>query len=691
MKKDSVASFRSLGQNWSKLLAMSLIIALSFAFIFGLSITPNKAKDTIALSLVENRAYDLNVKSTSEKGFSKDEKEKLSAVEGAEVEYVFSLDNASLDAEMSFYELLDAFGTEALMKQDGMTQENAEHLIRWVKVLLPDQKDFLTLSPELMADGNYRLMAFPDGKKDTVNVFNLEAGRMPVSDSEIAVDYLYRGAEIDDTVSLFGKEYKVVGAVRTPLYYVRSGEPDLINLEPLEGIFYLNGSSPKAPSIDALLKESVKTYVDAHSANLPESIKTSLKEALDGMEITYSFPEFTDAYLYFPERDASGLFSSEYEAFLKDKKEALSALSKDITVLTPNDAYSRTILKQSCKKMNSIILVLPVFFLAVSGLVVSISMSRMIEENRSRIACLSSLGYHDFRISLRYYFQALASTLTGILIGLGVGYHLVFPLIYDAFNYLFLLPEKMASSIDFPLTLVSGLIMVAIITALTFAQLKQTLHPLPAELLLPKSPGEGTQTRLERSSFWKKLPFRAKSTIRNLARFKKRVWMTLLSVGGSTAIVFAGFSLFDITQALQEGEGGAVAKSIVPVSYFLIIFAILLVALVLYNLTNMSITERERELATLEVLGYHDGETVLYLYREIAVMTVLGLILGIPLGMGLMEIVVLYLEFGSLADIRWYSYLAPVAVAAFFAVVVDLLLLPKILKIDMISSLKSVD
>ena len=167
--------------------------------------------------------------------------------------------------------------------------------------------------------------------------------------------------------------------------------------------------------------------------------------------------------------------------------------------------------------------------------------------------------------------------------------------------------------------------------------------------------------------------------------------MTLLSVGGSTAIVFAGFSLFDITQALQEGEGGAVAKSIVPVSYFLIIFAILLVALVLYNLTNMSITERERELATLEVLGYHDGETVLYLYREIAVMTVLGLILGIPLGMGLMEIVVLYLEFGSLADIRWYSYLAPVAVVAFFAVVVDLLLLPKILKIDMISSLKSVD
>lgn len=691
MRKDSVSSFRSLGQNWSKLLAMSLIIALSFAFIFGISITPNKVKDTIALSLINNRVYDFDVKSLSQNGFSEDDKEKLGGIEGAQIEYVLSLDNASLNQSMSFYELLDGFGAEALMRQENMSREEAEYLIRWAKVLLPDQKDFLSFSPELMCSGNCRLTVFPDGKLDSINAFNLEEGRMPISDSEIAVDVLYKTKEIGDTATLFGKDYKVVGVVRNPLYYARADEPDLICLEPLDGVFYLNGVSLSAPSIDSLLQESVKAYVDSYSQSLPDSIKASLQEALSSLNIHYSFPQATDCYLHFPERDAYGLFSSAYEDFLEGKKEELASLSKSFTVLSSEDNYSRALLKQSCRKMNSIVLILPVFFLAVSGLVVSISMSRMIEENRSQIACLTSLGFSDFRISLRYYFQSLASTLTGIGLGMGVGYHLVFPLIYDAFNYPFLLPSKMASSLEPTLTLVSAGVMVAIIVALTFAQLKQTLHPLPAELLLPKSPGEGTQTKLERSHLWKKLPFRAKSTVRNLVRFKKRVWMTLLSVGGSTAIVFAGFALFDITQALEEGQGGAVAKSIVPVSYFLIAFAILLVALVLYNLTNMSITERERELATLEVLGYHDDETVLYLYREIAIMTVLGLALGIPLGMGLMQIVVIYLEFGSLSDIRWYSYLAPVASVAFFAVLVDLLLLPKILKIDMISSLKSVD
>lgn len=688
MRKDSVSSFRSLGQNWSKLLAMSLIVALSFAFIFGISITPDKVKDSMDASLKRNRISDFNVKSLSQDGFSEEEKEALSEQEGCHVEYAFCLDNASLSASLSFYELLDGFGPTALKKQD-LTQEQADYLIRLAKVLLPDQKNLLSFSPALMGEGNLRLFAFPDGKGDEVNVFNLVEGRMPIGESEIAIDALYRKENVGDVVSLFGKEYQIVGAVKNPLYYGRNGEPDLIEKEKLNAIYYYNGKFAKAPSLDSLLQDGLKNYIETNASALPESVRAQLEQSFS--DIHYSFPESTDAFLFFPERDAYGLYSSGYESFLREKQESLKDSLPNAEILTAEQTYSRTLLMTSCQKMDAICYILPVFFLAVSGLVVSISMSRLIEEERTQIACLSSLGYTPFRIGQRFYFQALTSTLTGIALGLGAGYHFVFPLIFEAFNYILLLPSALSPLFHPSLTIVSACAMLALILILTFVQLKQTLRPLPAELLLPPSPIQGSKTKMEKAFFWKKLPFRFKSTFRNLVRFKKRVWMTVLSVGGSTAIVFAGFALLNIVSSLEAGEAGAVAKSIVPVAYFLILFAILLSALVLYNLMNMSITERSRELATLEVLGYHDKETVFYLYREIAFMTLLGILFGIPLGLGIMEIVVLYLNFGSLADIAWYSYLLPVGIMVFFAALVDLLLLPKIKKIDMISSLKSLD
>ena len=688
MRKDSVSSFRSLGQNWSKLLAMSLIVALSFAFIFGISITPDKVKDSMDASLKQNRISDLNVKSLSQEGFSEEEKKTLSEQEGCQIEYAFCLDNASLSSSLSFYELLDGFGVSALKKQD-LTQEQAEYLVRLAKVFLPDQKNLLSFSPSLMGEGNLRLFAFPDGKGEDVNAFNLVEGRMPIGEKEIAVDTLYQKEKVGDVVSLFGEEYQIVGAVKNPLYYARNTEPDLVNQEKLNAIYYYNGKFSKASSLDALLQDSLKSYIDTNASALPESIRSQLEQALS--DIHYSFPESTDAFLRFEGRDTYGLYSSDYENYLNQKKDDLKEILPDVEILTAEQTYSRALLMTSCQKMNSICYILPVFFLAVSGFVVSISMSRLIEEERTQIACLSSLGYTPFRIGQRFYFQALTSTLTGIVLGLGAGYHFVFPLIYEAFNYVILLPSTLSPLFHPILTIVSSCAMLALILILTFAQLKQTLHPLPAELLLPPSPIQGSKTKMERTFFWKKLPFRFKSTFRNLARFKKRVWMTVLSVGGSTAIVFAGFALLDIVSALEAGEAGAVAKSIVPVAYFLILFAILLSALVLYNLMNMSITERSRELATLEVLGYHDKETVFYLYREVAFMTLLGILFGLPLGLGIMEIVVLYLNFGSLADIAWYSYLFPVAIMVFFAALVDLLLLPKIKKIDMISSLKSLD
>lgn len=174
-------------------------------------------------------------------------------------------------------------------------------------------------------------------------------------------------------------------------------------------------------------------------------------------------------------------------------------------------------------------------------------------------------------------------------------------------------------------------------------------------------------------------------------RYKGHLLMTVISVAGSTALVFAGFSLRNIADRLATTSGAAIADTLIPISLLVIVFALLLCAFVVYNLTNMDISERVREIATLRVLGYRGREAAGYIYREVLIMAVMGICIGIPLGVGLVQFVVAYLEFGALSDVAWYSYLLSAALVLVFVAAVDLLLLPKILRVNMTEALKSVE
>lgn len=695
MRKTFVSSMRGFIRNWTKLLAMSLIVALGFAFIFGVSITPGKVCDTVNASLRERHISDFDVKSTSFEGFDEKAITALTGIEGTKTEKAMSIDSSSLSTSMSFYEVLDEYGPEAIVNmgiKNIEDTESAKKLIAVFKTFFVDEDDFLTLSPSLMSEGNDRVIAFEGAKSEEINVYTLVEGSLPSASDEILIDELYHKEteKVGGEASLFGKTYKISGSVLNPLYYARSNEPDVIYYDELDSIYYSYSPITETPSLDELVKERLSDYLE-NKTSFSSEMNELLLKALSN--ISFSLPSCTDVYIRYEASSSYSVFSDEYADFADIKSKELTELANEAAIIGLSSDYSCALMSTSCRKMMSICYIIPVFFLGVSALIVSISMSRMIEGERSESACLSSLGYHDGKIAIKYLLFALLSTFLGIGLGLIVGYYLVFPIIYEAFNYPYALPNiAIASSIDPWLTLISAAAMVVIIVGIVIAKLSDTLHPLPAALMQPKSPGSGKALKIEKFHFWKKIPFRFKSSIRNLARFKKRLWMTAISVGGSTAIVFLGFALLDVVNALADsGKGGAVASSIVPVSYFLIAFAILLSALVLYNLTDMSITERSREIATLEVLGYHDGETVLYLYREIGVMAFLGIIIGVPLGLGIMRVVVYYLEFGSLSDIKWYSYLLPIVIIAFFAVAIDFLLLPKIKKIDMVTSLKSVD
>lgn len=115
---------------------------------------------------------------------------------------------------------------------------------------------------------------------------------------------------------------------------------------------------------------------------------------------------------------------------------------------------------------------------------------------------------------------------------------------------------------------------------------------------------------------------------------------------------------------------------------------------VLYNLTNINVTERQRELATIKVLGFFDGEVAGYIYRETSLLTILGCAIGLVLGIFMQSFVIQTVEvdmvmFGR--TIEPLSFVYSALLTLLFAVVVDLVMFPKLRKIDMVESLKSVD
>ena len=115
---------------------------------------------------------------------------------------------------------------------------------------------------------------------------------------------------------------------------------------------------------------------------------------------------------------------------------------------------------------------------------------------------------------------------------------------------------------------------------------------------------------------------------------------------------------------------------------------------VLYNLANINITERVREIATIKVLGFYDGETSAYIYRENLISTLVGIIVGLAAGKILLYFVVITSEVDLVLFNRqlvWWAYVLGALLTLAFAFIVNLVLHFKLKKIDMVESLKSVE
>lgn len=636
---------------------------------------------------------------------------------------------------------------------------------------------------------------------------------------------------------------------------------------------------------------AAKKQLDDGQAQISDAKKTledSRKELEDGKaELAEKKQELTDAKAEY--EDARREAQPELEDAKKeiaDAEQELKDLEKpDWYVTDRDDVTSAKGFRDDAERVAKVGDVFPLIFFLVAALVSLTTMTRMVEEQRQQIGTLKALGYRDGAIAMKYFCYAMLATVTGSVLGVLIG-EKIFPwVIMNAYGMLYLgLPEYL-TPLNYEQGLLAVLASMACTGLATLLACKRELKAKPSELMRPEPPKNGKRVLLERITIlWKHLNFTEKSTIRNLFRYKKRFFMTVIGIGGCMGLILVGFglqdsitaiaknqftelftyqaaatlhtdsdeeketvletadgfrkmgqtlemyaqnveltsgekqmdavlevpkeaaavdqfftfrdrksgrdyefpsdgiaisektakmlgvSVGDTIQVAEENEKGReVTISIIIENYVehyifmgpelygqvfgeapeynqilmkypdisdsyekqlgetlidqpgvvgvtfisdleaeiddmlqalnivitvLIISAGLLAFVVLYNLNNINITERKRELATLKVLGFYDLEVAEYVYRENVILTILGILAGAGIGMVLHQYIIQTVEVDMMMFGRTIfagSYLFSGLLTLLFSLFVNYIMYYRLKKIDMIESLKSVE
>lgn len=488
-----------------------------------------------------------------------------------------------------------------------------------------------------------------------------------VKDNVIKGYYVGEKVEIDLTSALnLPREYKinvtVKGIVESPLTFGKDGEPSYNNPEDTE----IPDNMAEIKKLDLL--ENILYCPVGLCSFLPTGLPTG------------------EMYIKTENRNLFDCFSSGYEKYVEEEKTELkNILGEDIRVITLYDNYSFKSIISSADKVRGIGNILMIIFIAVTLLVVLSSMMRMMDEERAQIACLKTLGYGSFAIVMRYVFFALVALAAGGGAGFFVGYGVSWLICY-VFGYSYIMPP-ISVIINPGYYFLSIGVIIAVTLIAVFVLGMRLSDNAPADLLRPKPPKKGKRILLEKITFiWKRLSFKYKSSLRNVLRYKTRFLMMLVSVAVSAGLVYAGLALLDMCLFGNFGS-----SAIIGIAVVVVVFAGLLTAVVINTLTTINISEREREIATLMVLGYHDGEICGYIYREIYISTFLGIIFGYPVGIGFATLVFKTIGFGSVGNVSWFMWLLVPVIVFFFTLLVTLMLRPKIVKTKMNESLKAVE
>ena len=854
MRKLYKEFFVSIRKSFKRFLSITLIVLLGVGFFAGIRATSPDMKDTLSRYYKENNMYDIELMSNY--GISQDDISKIKD-KGYDIEGSISFD----------------------------VVVNNDDSLYAVKVMSYD-------------------------KNSDINKLVLMEGRMPSNSDECVIerndyteDYKIGDSIYLDSDDVKNKELKIVGIVKSPLYV--SDERGSTNLLTGKINYYLytdisnfNTDVYTEAYIDIdsdndIFDSKYEDEVDDYEKKLEDVTDTIgnsnyeeiVKQYEDGIdEATSLYEENLDRYndikdVTYIDSTVKDTMKSKLDSAkvkIDDLKKELDELDKvEWYVLDLNSNAGYYSYDADTERIANIAKVFPMVFFVVAILICLTTMTRMVEEERIQIGTLKSLGYDDVSISFKYVLYAMLATVIGSLVGVVIGFNIIPNIIFNMYKIMYNV-DGFVSSFYWGLTLQGMVIALICTVGATIYACAKTLKEVPASLLRPKAPTVGKRVWLEYIPFiWKRLKFSSKVTVRNVFRYKKRMFMTILGIAGCTGLILAGFGLKDcitnlvpnqyekifnyqvevtlndnlnvdeldsvyeqvneldeVNKALKVekesieiknkdtnqsitlvvpfsdtsdfiklqdrksgkkfdlGSGAIVTEKISNlldinegdnlvldgkkdykvvvsditenylyhyvymsrdvygsdsyntilvktdemsvkeeqefsnklkdidgvssmsftsstedmfdstmknfsyVSLVLIVSAGMLAFIVLYNLASINISERNREMATIKVLGFYDKEVYNYIGRESNILTIIGIAFGMGIGVVLTRFIIKTCEIDILmfdSNIKAISYVYAILITLIFTIVVNIVTYFSLKKIDMISSLKSAE
>ena len=644
---------RMFKKNVSRFISIIFIVLIGVSLTSGVGSSTGKIKDSANDFSLTRNVSDIIVKAKTEEGFSEAQITALKDEYGEE----------NVNFGMSFDAYITVNGEKRLTRfyfSDDITARTVNKFVESDEEALAVSGDDIAVFAEKADD---KIKGYNRGDKITVDYKDVF---LQLADQN---DMVIEDWQMSFINTLQPVTLTVTKIVEDPLVFAKGGEPS-----------FLNGEDMKIP--DTIVPTDLICVDDI--LYLPYSAMPLMQAK-------------TDIYVSLANKRTDRIFSGSYDKIVAEEKEKIigmlaaadektnAEIEKNVAFVTLAENYSFKSMYSYADKISGLSIVLMAAFACITALVVLSNVTRLIDEERAQTACLISLGYSAAGIILKYVLFVLTATAVGGFAAYFVGVGLC-SFIYLVFDYSFVMPPESAvfGVTFFIITL--AIIVFAAVAATIRAGLK-TAGETPADLLKPKSPASGRKVIIEKIPFiWNRLSFKYKSTARNVLRYRNRFIMTVVAVAGSMGLVMAGLALLDM--CLFGDFGNA---SIAWLAVVIVVFAALLTLTAIYTITNISISERTREIATLMVLGYYDGEVSGYIYREIYIDAVVGIIFGYGVGAVLMSIIFAIMGFGSLGGVSWYVWLVSPVAVLFFTFLVTLILRKRIISIDMNASLKALE
>lgn len=321
-----------------------------------------------------------------------------------------------------------------------------------------------------------------------------------------------------------------------------------------QGLLTLNESIKNLTASETELNQGIDKF-NSQIDSAREQIKDGKEElAKNDLKIKDGYDKYNKNQKEFQTK------ISDAETKLKDAKDKLSDIEKPKwTILKRNNIVNGyDDLKAAANTIRQIAVIIPIFFMLIVVLMTSNTMGRMIAEERSELGTLTSLGFYDKSIVATYLLYVLSATVLGSTIGYFIGCTVIPKIVYNCFPYI--LPPLI---LQFNVMSFLSILVIAVLlmTTVTAAFCRHELKERPASLMRPVPPVKGQVILLEKIGFiWRHLSFTWKVTMRNIFRYKPRVFMTIIGIAGCTALLLTGFGIKDSINGVADKQYGDIFR-----------------------------------------------------------------------------------------------------------------------------------